>query len=554
MILYIMNIQYVTITTAYLRQCLRYFGLFSSLFLVSFLGSTLLVEAESVSDSFIVQTQVDADTTPPTVPDPVSATPIASNQIDIDWGTSTDNTVLGGYQLFRDGAHIATTTLTSYSDTGLSANTTYTYTVTAFDIFNNISSSSVAAATTTFAAPAVPPSSSDRQTGSRMRPLLSDLHITPGAESAVFVFSTNVPVRFTLRYGQGSVFNGGIIESSRFAAAHETLLPDLQPDTRYEYELHGLDRFGISVLLRSGHFTTLAEPDLKPPPNISGFTAHAIGADVLLSWGVPIDPDFAYVRVVRNHFFFPTDPNDGIVVYEGRAVEFTDQGALAAHATQYYTLFAYDGSGKRSSGAIAFARRAGAPSAVVPDEPDLDPDGDTATTTAVKQVGLADIEVVQADEVWRLSGRGVAVDGSQPFTVRAAYDLFPRHLKAITVTLSLPDNPSRVFSFMLRANDDFTYYEATIAPLGQGGVYGFGLSVFDMRLNTVVGLEGTLPVAVPVTTPSAPAASPAPAFPTFFLVLLGLVLVGIGIVGFWWFIAWRRDDEEDNEDNSTVES
>jgi hypothetical protein len=60
--------------------------------------------------------------------------------------------------VFRDGVLVATTTTTSFVNTGLTASTTYSYTVTAFDAAGNESAESSAAGATTSGAPALPTS------------------------------------------------------------------------------------------------------------------------------------------------------------------------------------------------------------------------------------------------------------------------------------------------------------------------------------------------------------------------------------------------------------
>ena len=91
-------------------------------FLALFLGVAPAL-AGSVRD-FSVRTPVGDDVSPPTTPTLLTATPIAPTQIDLTWSPSTDDFQLLGYTVSRDGQHIATTTLTSYSDTGLTASTT----------------------------------------------------------------------------------------------------------------------------------------------------------------------------------------------------------------------------------------------------------------------------------------------------------------------------------------------------------------------------------------------------------------------------------------------
>ncbi len=502
----------------------------------------LPVFAASIGDSFTVGILVNDDFTPPSVPSPVTATPLAATQIDITWGASTDNTAVGGYQLFRDSVQIATTTLTTYSDTGLTASTTYSYTVVAFDTVNNFSSSSAPVSTTTFQIPpsVVATTTDDGQGGggsaTRPWPELRSLTVTPGTESASVNFTTNVPVRTVIRYGRTSAYDDGIIESSRYASTHATLITGLRPATSYEFELYGYDRFGREVLLTREFFTTLATPDTAPPLNVAGFTARAVGSDVLLSWDEPREPDYAYVRIVRNHLFFPTDPNDGVVVFEGRKEEFSDEAALRNYGTQYYSIFAYDSSGNRSSGAITLVRRVGY-------QPEPTSSTTTATTTTVTPaITVADIEVVQGGVAYQLSDSQFKLSPTEPFVLRIPYDRFPRHLKVITVTLSHPSDANQVFAFMLRANDDFTYYEAALAPLSTKGSYGLAVSVFDLKLEQIYDVTGTLNVggAGRVDREQSGAGdvlwTVQAMFAVFFLLLLCLLLL----------LLYRRRTREDN--------
>jgi len=73
------------------------------------------------------------DTTPPTTPGTLSSPSKTSSSISLSWGASTDSggSGLAGYNVYRNGATTPTaqTTSTSYVDSGLAANTTYTYTV-----------------------------------------------------------------------------------------------------------------------------------------------------------------------------------------------------------------------------------------------------------------------------------------------------------------------------------------------------------------------------------------------------------------------------------------
>lgn len=90
-----------------------------------------------------------ADTTAPTTPTNVSGTTISSSQINLSWTASTDNVGVSNYTIFRNGNQVGTSTTTTFSDTGLTASTTYVYTVSASDAAGNISSRSTGAGVAT---------------------------------------------------------------------------------------------------------------------------------------------------------------------------------------------------------------------------------------------------------------------------------------------------------------------------------------------------------------------------------------------------------------------
>ena len=89
------------------------------------------------------------DTIPPTAPSNLIAYPITQNQVNLSWTAGTDNKAVTGYQIFRDGIQIGSSTQTSYLDTTAQALTTYTYSVKAVDQVELVSGSSNLATITT---------------------------------------------------------------------------------------------------------------------------------------------------------------------------------------------------------------------------------------------------------------------------------------------------------------------------------------------------------------------------------------------------------------------
>src|SRR5207244_547492 len=102
------------------------------------------------------------DTQPPTAPSGLGATAASSSQINLAWTASSGKGGVTNYLIERcqgvgcggtSFAQVATSTTSSYSNTGLSASTSYSYRVLAIDAANNSSGYSNTASGTTPAAP-----------------------------------------------------------------------------------------------------------------------------------------------------------------------------------------------------------------------------------------------------------------------------------------------------------------------------------------------------------------------------------------------------------------
>lgn len=93
-----------------------------------------------------------ADTIAPSAPTGLIASAISDRQINLIWTATTDNVGVTSYQVFRNGTLIGTSSTTSFSDTGLTANTAYTYTVKALDAAGNVSAESAPTSATTLSA------------------------------------------------------------------------------------------------------------------------------------------------------------------------------------------------------------------------------------------------------------------------------------------------------------------------------------------------------------------------------------------------------------------
>ncbi|MEV0823004.1 glycosyl hydrolase family 18 protein [Nonomuraea rubra] len=82
------------------------------------------------------------DTTAPTVPGNLRSTGVSNSSVSLAWNASSDNVAVTGYEIYRGGTLVTTVTGTSHTDTGLAANTAYSYTVRARDAAGNRSGNS----------------------------------------------------------------------------------------------------------------------------------------------------------------------------------------------------------------------------------------------------------------------------------------------------------------------------------------------------------------------------------------------------------------------------
>ncbi|HEX3592627.1 MAG TPA: cellulose binding domain-containing protein [Pseudonocardiaceae bacterium] len=95
-----------------------------------------------------------ADTQSPSAPTALTVSGTTASSATLQWSPSTDNVGVTGYRVFRNGTQVGTTTATTFTDTGLTAGTQYSYTVKATDAAGNLSTPSTAASATTSAATA----------------------------------------------------------------------------------------------------------------------------------------------------------------------------------------------------------------------------------------------------------------------------------------------------------------------------------------------------------------------------------------------------------------
>ena len=170
-----------------------------------------------------------SDNQPPSKPMGLTATPISPIRIDLSWSQSNDNVGVTGYTVYRDGVPLTTVggTTTTYQDTTVVPNTTYSYTVDAFDAAGNHSAQSDPAVATT-PADTTPPSA-------------------PGQLHTTAVGANEVDLAWTASNDDIGVDHYEVLRGvSSLGTTTGTTFADttVQPSTTYSYTVVAYDRAG----------------------------------------------------------------------------------------------------------------------------------------------------------------------------------------------------------------------------------------------------------------------------------------------------------------------
>jgi chitodextrinase len=231
----------------------------------------------STGNTNILGTQVNAsysitDQTAPAIPGGLAVASHAVTSIGLSWTASTDNVGVTGYKVYRNGTQVATTTGTTYTNTGLTPNTTYTYTVAAYDAAGNVSAQSPGVTGTTdpdTTAPTVPGT-----------PTQSSRTMTTMAIS--WTASTdNVGVT-----GYKVYRNGTQVATTTTTNYSDT---DLVPGTTYTYKVAAFDAAGNTSAQSTGASLATA-PDTQAPTVPGSLTATSTtSTSVSLSWTASTD-------------------------------------------------------------------------------------------------------------------------------------------------------------------------------------------------------------------------------------------------------------------------
>ena len=291
------------------------------------------------------------DTTPPSVPTNVATTVASSSQINLSWVASTDPVVTGqvtsgvaGYKVYKNGTQVATTTTTKYSATGLTASTSYSFTVSAYDAVGNSSGQSAPVTATTLASPDTTPPS-----------VPANIAATVASSSQInlsWAASTDPVVTGQVTSGVVGykVYKNGTQVATTTATNYSST--GLSASTAYSFTVSAYDAAGnSSAQSATVTATTPSAPDTTPPSVPSNLTATvASSSQINLSWAASTDTivtgqatsGVAGYKVYRN----------GIQVTTTTVASYSAT-SLSAATSYSFTVSAYDAASNSSAQSAA---------------------------------------------------------------------------------------------------------------------------------------------------------------------------------------------------------
>jgi chitodextrinase len=280
------------------------------------------------------------DTTPPSTPTGLTASGTTSSSTNLSWGASSDNVGVTGYDVLRNGSTIATVTGTSYTATGLTASTAYSFQVKARDAAGNLSAGSNTVSVTTSGGggggtnialnkPATssgnenstlgPANAVDGNTGTRWSSAFSDPqwiqidlgqtyainHATLTWEAAygrayqiqVSNDGTNWTTIFSTTTGDGGTDDLAISGTGRYIRMNGTQRATAYGYSLWEFAVNGTPSGGGSTLLSQGHPTTASSTE-----NASFPAANATDGNTGTRWSSAFsDPQWIQVDLGATH-------------------------------------------------------------------------------------------------------------------------------------------------------------------------------------------------------------------------------------------------------------
>ena len=306
------------------------------------------------------------DTTRPAPSPALTATsPTAAKPV-LVWPASPAGDQVAGYNVYRGSTKLnaSLVTGTTFTDSGLVGDGSYTYTVRAVDQAGNESADSVAAVvvydTTPPVAPAISATAGKGGTAA--------LSWSAGADAGSGVVSYEIRRSAANGAAPASTATGTPVCGTPAATVLTCTDEGLTPGASYRYSVFAIDAVGnVSAAGSSAAISIPVAADTTPPKAPTAVKRVVSPTTVTLTWKNP-KADLSRVVVVWNAKRAPRSASDGTSVYKGTGTKVAVKlSKLPAGKKVYFAVFALDKAGNASRAAgVTVSVPASAPLSVAP--------------------------------------------------------------------------------------------------------------------------------------------------------------------------------------------
>jgi len=275
-----------------------------------------------------------ADTTPPTTPGNFRVTASTDTTVTLSWTSSSDNSGTFYYILTDNHYYISYPyrTVTSITLTSLMPNTTYVFTLKAFDDARNYSAAATVSHTT-------PP-----DTTPPTPPVLSSVYVLPARAQVAWTAAVD-----TSPFVFYTVFANGVARTGDMGGGR--ILLNLTPATSYTLQVSARDLYGNTSYSNIITITTPAQTDFTPPSAPTGFRGRAdLGScEVYVSWTASTDNVDPATRLLYRYRIDGQLSSIGSWMIGRTSNVGANVLEAPAEGTHVFTVEAVDGSGNVST-------------------------------------------------------------------------------------------------------------------------------------------------------------------------------------------------------------
>ncbi len=307
---------------------------------------------------------------------------------------------------------------------------------------------------------------------------ITNLNIKTGINYAIISWDTDVPAYGSVSWGIGDSYNDGVINSIKISGHQEMVIENLSASTTYYYYISASlpDYYFVST---EGTFTTTPIPEVKIIPSIYNFETASKNGEVLINWTNPSSDDFYGVKIVQSPLFFPRDPNEGKIIYEGSGNYARDSG-LISNQKYYYSAFSYDRDYNYSSGVVS--------------EVIFKPSATSTLDLGEKVLQPQDINnfiFIQDDlELPIYPGGMINVYPYSNFKIITDPNRFEIKIKTIILNLKERATLSKTYSYSFGFDPRRNIYYVIVPTFFNNNIFDFSIIAYDLNNKPIYVTEG----------------------------------------------------------------